>query len=285
MREGGKCRRKRWRSFRASVNEGLAKSEYSMEMQRGFSLLELSIVLVIIGLLAGGIMVGQDMVRQAELRSLMTDVNKFKTALNTFKLKYSALPGDMRNATSYWGIAASGAACKTTQGTGTQTCDGDGDGMILTTATNTNEMFRFWQHLTNAGLIEGQYTGISGTATSYDNIVGTNCPASRINGVGFTPYYRGVVTADTITFDGDYDNALTIGSTTTGTFADVPFLTPAETQSIDKKMDDGLPGQGNIVAYKSVWNAGCTTTDVAATAAYSLSGTSKVCSFQLKKAF
>ena len=81
-------------------------------MKNGFTLLELSIVMVIIGLIIGGITVGQDLIRSAELNSVVTDINKYKTAINTFNLKYNAMPGDMSNATSYWGDQATGTnAC------------------------------------------------------------------------------------------------------------------------------------------------------------------------------
>src|SRR5690348_1121410 len=79
-------------------------------MQRGFSLLELSIVLVIIGLITGGITAGRTIVRAAELRSMITDINKYKSAIYTFREKYNAVPGDMKNAVKYWGAAAGGTA-------------------------------------------------------------------------------------------------------------------------------------------------------------------------------
>ncbi len=61
----------------------------------GFTLIELSIVLVIIGLIIGGVLVGKDLIKAAEIRSTIGQYEKYKTAVNTFKLKYSGLPGDL----------------------------------------------------------------------------------------------------------------------------------------------------------------------------------------------
>jgi prepilin-type N-terminal cleavage/methylation domain-containing protein len=69
--------------------------------QRGFSLVELSIVLVILGLLTGGILAGQSLIRAAELRSITTQFNQYVSATQSFRDKYMALPGDMPNATRF----------------------------------------------------------------------------------------------------------------------------------------------------------------------------------------
>lgn len=134
--------------------------------QSGFSLVELSIVLVILGLLTGGILGGQSLIRAAELRSVATDVSKYRSASYAFRDKYFGLPGDFTRATSFWGNATTGTsggectAPESDAGTGTQTCNGDGNGLIGNASTvgqRNSESFRFWQHLANAGLIEGQY--------------------------------------------------------------------------------------------------------------------------------
>jgi prepilin-type N-terminal cleavage/methylation domain-containing protein len=74
---------------------------------RGFTLVELSIVLVILGLLAGGVLAGQGLIRAAELRSITTDQQRFLIAIRAFRDQYRSLPGDMPNATLVWGGARS----------------------------------------------------------------------------------------------------------------------------------------------------------------------------------
>ena len=76
-----------------------------------FTLIELSIVLVIIGLIVGGVLVGQDLIVAAKNRALLSQVEEIDTAINTFRLKYNGLPGDLNNAESFWG---SDASCPTT---------------------------------------------------------------------------------------------------------------------------------------------------------------------------
>ncbi|PZU43073.1 MAG: prepilin-type cleavage/methylation domain-containing protein, partial [Sphingomonas sp.] len=71
---------------------------FSTRQTHGFSLVELSIVLVILGLLTGGILGGQSLIRAAEIRSIGVDFNRFSTATYTFRDKYMGLPGDITNA-------------------------------------------------------------------------------------------------------------------------------------------------------------------------------------------
>src|ERR1035441_8304528 len=61
----------------------------------GFTLIEMAIVLVIIGLIVGGVLVGQDLIKAAEVRAQISQIEKYNTAVNTFRGKYDALPGDI----------------------------------------------------------------------------------------------------------------------------------------------------------------------------------------------
>lgn len=248
-------------------------------MQKAFSLVELSIVLVILGLLTGGILAGQNLIRAAELRRVSTDLNKYETAIYTFRDKYFALPGDFKDATKFWTAAnAAPTTCRTTSSTTTATCDGNGDGVINSVDGNTtfSERFHAWKHLANAGLIEGSYTGVTGADSAEDTDPGVNSPLSKITNAGPSLSYLGTALASNASwFEGDYSRVIHFGGDSTGSNIAAVF-SPEEQWNIDTKMDDGRPGIGAIRSIESFTN--CNTTTVAATAEYNLSDSGKHCS-------
>ena len=255
-------------------------------MQRGFSLVELSIVLVILGLLTGGILAGQSLIRGAEMRAVTTEYQRYASAINTFRDKYFAIPGDMPNAGKFWGYQNSvpgdgrNAACAaldhTSPATGQPTCNGDGNGRIDgLPATNVYERYRMWHHLANAGLIEGSYTGVQGPAGVYDTVAGLNTPRSKTDGANWSCLWSGPQVGNPDLYDADYGNNCEIRAN--GTFA---FLKPEEAWNIDLKLDDGRPAYGTIMVYKPTVSflANCATTTVASTAEYNVQRQSKECS-------
>ncbi len=74
----------------------------------GFTLIELSIVIVIIGLIIGGVLFGRDLIKAAEIRSQIQQIEQIETEINTFKLKYNCLPGDCATATDFFGTSFEG---------------------------------------------------------------------------------------------------------------------------------------------------------------------------------
>lgn len=220
----------------------------------GFSLVELSIVLVILGLLTGGILAGQSLIRAAELRAVSTEYAKYITASQSFRDKYLALPGDMVNATQFWGRLNSNADCVTNSSAAVATpgtCDGNGDGSISyqNAAGQSQEGFQYWRQLANAGLIEGTYTGIAGPATLYDTLAGTNAPGSKLANAGWGINTINYVDGSTGTdFTGYYGVYYFIGGKGNGTPPWNPVMKPEEAWNIDTKMDDGKPGTGKLLA-------------------------------------
>lgn len=142
-----------------------------------FSLVELSIVLVILGLLVGGILAGQSLVRASQLRGVAQDVNDLKTAIFTFRDKYFFLPGDIPNAEQIFSCTD---------------CNGNGDGRIAGAliddpiATNRYESSVALQHMAAAGLVSGTYTGMFVDTASRRILATDNAYQSKLSGALIT---------------------------------------------------------------------------------------------------
>ena len=257
----------------------------------GFSLVELSIVLVILGLLTGGILTGQSLIRAAELRKIVTDKDRIVAAVYTFRDQYLALPGDMPNATDFWGYTGDCAA-PSASGSGTQTCNGDGDGgvAVLTDSSDYEEVFYFWKHLANAGLIEGRYSGVgSGTNSfssgSYSNDVPNYRDADALPAAPFGYWFVGTSNESNIVlgnfagfeFVANHGNFMSLTHVDGTSFNNyVLDLTPAEMWGMDKKIDDGKPATGKLLANRLfTCTTGSSATD--ASAEYALSTNSEAC--------
>lgn len=228
--------------------------------QRGFTLIELSIVLVIIGFIVGSVLVGQDLIRAAEARGIIAQIEKYNTATNTFRGKYDALPGDLNAATAtQFGFAARGQYAG----------EGDGNGVIegvlsnaagqnSGTLTNIGETTMFWADLSYVHMVDGTINTATSTTpfpgsttTANPDLVLPAAKLGRGNYIyvwsggweeGATPpasdgaNYFGIVSANGNSFNG---NGQTFWA---------PGLAVQEAYNIDKKMDDGLPQSGNVLA-------------------------------------
>jgi prepilin-type N-terminal cleavage/methylation domain-containing protein len=114
----------------------------------GFTLIEIAIVLVIIGLLLGGVLKGQELITGARVRNLISQQDGIKAAFFGFQDRYRALPGDYASAST--NINCGAAPC----------ANGNGNGQIESAATGTvaHEEALVWNHLTAAGFLNGSYT-------------------------------------------------------------------------------------------------------------------------------
>jgi prepilin-type N-terminal cleavage/methylation domain-containing protein len=229
--------------------------------QNGFTLIELAVVMIIIGLIIGGVMLGHTMVKSANIRSVMAQVEQFKTASNTFKTKYNCMAGDCANATSL----LSGTA----NGNGNYRFDGGG-------ARHTdNEVLLFWQHLSYAQLIPGNYTTVAPGAVYVADI---NFPSSKLGGnygVWDLRAYNsgGAYPASGKLFPANYNNNIILGKPWGDTSSKIPLvnvMSGYDALEIDTKFDDGLPAYGNIITWMNTsgYSGGCPTSDTPATAIY-----------------
>ena len=230
--------------------------------RKAFSLVELSIVLVILGLLVGGILAGRSLVRAAELRSVTTEYQRWIVASQAFRDKYFGLPGDITNATTIWGRQSnSTGGCPSTSGAtinANGACDGNGNGQIdynLAYLTTGGEMHQFWRQLALAGLIEGNYTGNPGGVDGRRVLIGLNAPTSRFSSAGWGAIWLGERSGDATFFNGAYGNTLHFGKETATQTPRDQVLRVEEAWNIDTKIDDASPAQGKLVVI--VYNDSC----------------------------
>lgn len=248
-------------------------------MKHGFSLVELSIVLVILGLLTGGILGGRELIRAAELRAVTQEAERFTTSVYTFRTKYLGMPGDLKNATQFWGAepASNCPGDESTPSTTEATCNGNGDGQISWHGANGfgGESHRFWQHLANAGLVAGQYTGTHSAGSCNGNgscnvTLGENAPASKYGNAGWVVFQRGQITgtAHGQAFPGNYGNHLQFGNVSNYTSS--PAMPPEDAWNVDTKIDDGKPGTGWIRSWNNTFSPNCADSNDPAVAVYQL---------------
>ena len=178
------------------------------------------------------------MMLAADFRSVTAQKDSIQAAIHLFSDKYQGLPGDLRNATDFWGAMAS--CPNSTSGIGTRTCNGDGNGKIEDYVPINTEFVLFWQHLSNAGLIKGKYTGAWVSSFGGPIAPGQLGLINESICIHSAWYGNNIGSSDTERFEGDYGNVLIVSAT------DFKPFTTEEAYGIDKKTDDGLPGRGQV---------------------------------------
>lgn len=239
-------------------------------LKYGFTLIELSIVLVIIGLLAGSVLVGQDLIKAAAIRAQISQIEKYNTAVRTFQGKYGGLPGDLpftlAGQFGFYNAGMDGTAGR-----------GDGNGLIenengsvgfLSTSSGTQyisgEVNVFWRHLSDAGMIDGSFGKNLTSSGGYcmhnggsqagclpsdqnTNQVNLWLPAGRLgkNSDLIAYSFSGNNYYQLVSF-ANLGNSYALGGY--GGYNGSSPLTPVEAYTIDKKVDDGMPNSGKITA-------------------------------------
>jgi len=185
-----------------------------MKKQSGFTLVEIAIVLVIIGLLLGGVLKGQEIINNARAKNIENEFSSIKAAIYTYQDRYRTFPGDDKKADRFTDIddCSDSDLC------------GDSDGIIegdYDSTTDNDESRLFWLHLRNASLIAGATTDQDQPNNVFGGLIGIS---TTLNGAG-------------VTISGVY-----IG------FSNIPANIAV---IIESRIDDGAPNAGSIQAHKN----------------------------------
>jgi len=210
--------------------------------RNGFTLIELSIVLVVIGLIAGGIMVGNHLIEAAAIRAQIRQLEQIKIALSVFKQKYDAIPGDIRVRAAQFGLTQGNSAGFRDNGL---ISDMGGQSPIV---NSPYEPLYFFGHLQEAQLYVPDYmTGCAGyvwngvTTITYPKLAfdaSMGMVATSYNGGHWL--YLGISNCASGYFNGQAGSADQNGT-----------LLPSIAYAIDQKMDNSSPNSGQVLAFRS----------------------------------
>lgn len=226
--------------------------------ENGFTLVELAIVLMIIGLLIGGILRGQELMENSRVSSTIQQVLAYQGAMVTFQDSYAMLPGDIVTATTRLPGCTAANDCR----------NGDGNGIIGTMGQSypwanissavATENTQFWKHLAAAHLISGVNPG------ALTPEWGDTHPIAKIGGGFFmrASTWRGTTMDMPMqghylllrrNISGNWDCGIASPATSRGLCS----VAPVRASQIDRKMDDGIAYAGEVLAVSANSTTGC----------------------------
>ncbi len=198
------------------------------EKIKGFTIIEMAIVIVIIGLIVAAILGGESLIQSSKRQAIIASLKKYQVAFDQFNEKYYAVPGDMGDAVNTLGASH----------------DGNNNGLIDPTSTDPNrfEAYGFWQDLELAHLIEGTYSG--SMSNGVNATLGVDVPAGPYPNSGYTAQQWSLYTANETKFRST--NVIIFGAASTGHSITSAVISSREAFMIDQKMDDGMPFKGRL---------------------------------------
>lgn len=225
------------------------------QSERGFTLVELAIVMIIIGLLIGGILKGQELITNARVTSTINQAKAIDGAISTFVDQYASMPGDMPGTPNTRIPNCTAALCAAA---------GNGNGRVGLTAAETDptlgilatgEASRAFVQLAAAGVMSGVDPSLAayGPGAVPDTALGTGkLVLGYSNGTAANLRLANTVAGHYVATNLDFDDAFGAG-----------VMIPKNAANIDRKMDDGLPNVGTV---RAGGTANCSA--AAATSAY-----------------
>jgi len=219
--------------------------------QHGFTLIEMSIVLAIIGLIVGGILKGQEVVNNARLKTQVAQIDAVKSAVFTFQDQFNFLPGDYAGASNTFNIAAG---------------NGDGNGAIAAAAAlsitdnlteNATEAVLAWAQLDAANLLSGIQLPQGTLLSAVTNATLLNYPGKLNN------TFLWLATWSSTPPGGVANTGVMVrlqAVSTGGVTAAQPYaVREADAANLDRKYDDGLPQTGSILVQSASSTTSCAT--------------------------
>jgi prepilin-type N-terminal cleavage/methylation domain-containing protein len=242
-----------------------------------FSLIELSIVLIIIGLLIAGVTGGASLIKSSQLRSVMGEARGYAVAVNAFYSQFNGLPGDFNTSVGTSGCGNNSSSIDYfSAAAGTATCAGAGN----ITAESANA----WVQLRTIGAVDSISLSAPAAATTnpiFGSTSTATAPASKIQSAGWVFDYRTftegavntaanqnvVILTSSIT-----GTATTSNTAILGTNISTGALPGTDALSIDSKIDDGFANSGKVRGINPGSSTGCYTASITANVTYTTTG-------------